>query len=157
MKPTRPGVEEFLIRVNALDFRSLQDRMLRPITILDGVNFNRSVIERFIEVFKQQVDSNPRYKTNEVTESCFACMQAQPNIKLQKQCIDEDSEGRPLAEGSRCGNCYCRPMWCIDCMAKWFASRQNQFEKDVWLQQKCSCPMCRTTFCILDVCYVEIE
>lgn len=157
VKPTRPGVEEFLIRINALDFRSLQDRILRPITILDGVAFSKSVIDRFIEVFRQQVDENPRYRAGEVTESCFACMQAQPNIKLQKQCTAEDAEGRPLPEDTQCGNCYCRPMWCVDCMAKWFASRQSQHEKEVWLQQKCSCPMCRATFCILDVCYVQLE
>lgn len=153
----RAGVKEFSIRINALDFRALQDRMLRPITILDGVTFNKSVIERFIEVFKQHIDQNPRYRVAEVTDSCFACMQAQPNIKLQKQCLDVDEEERPLSENSRCGNCYCRPMWCVDCIAKWFASRQNQHEKEVWLEKKCTCPMCRATFCILDVCYVEID
>lgn len=79
-------------------------------------------------------------------------MQAEPNIKLQKKCDDV-----PVAdhEHGRCTNCYCRPMWCVDCMAKWFASRQNQHEKDVWLQQKATCPMCRATFCMLDVCYIE--
>lgn len=66
VKPTRPGVHEFLIRINALDFKSLQDRMLRPITILEGVNFNKSVIDRFIEVFKEQIKLNPRYKAAEV-------------------------------------------------------------------------------------------
>lgn len=173
VKPTRPGVCEFVIRINALDFKTLQDRMLRPISILDGVTFNKSAIDRFIEVFKQQVQLNPEYNIDEVlshrfnnftghsmiwllffiqvTDLCFACMQAEPNIKLQKKCdhVIGNNEHGP------CTNCYCRPMWCIDCMAKWFASRQNQHEKDVWLQQKATCPMCRATFCILDVCYIE--
>lgn len=43
-----------------------------------------------------------------------------------------------------------------DCLAKWFASRQNQHEKEVWLQQRCTCPMCRSVFCILDVSYIEV-
>lgn len=66
VKPTRAGVSEFIIRINALDFKTLQDRMLRPITILEGVTFNKTVIERFIEVFKQQIRLNPKYNTNEV-------------------------------------------------------------------------------------------
>lgn len=66
VKPTRAGVQEFMIRINALDFKTLQDRMLRPITILDGVSFNKTVIDRFIEVFKQQISSNPTYHTDEV-------------------------------------------------------------------------------------------
>lgn len=66
VKPTRVGVSEFMIRINALDFKTLQDRMMRPITILEGVTFNKTVIDRFIEVFKQQIRLNPTYNTNEV-------------------------------------------------------------------------------------------
>ena len=82
-------------------------------------------------------------------------MQTQPNIKLQKQCVDTDARGQTLPESLRCGVCYCRPMWCVDCMATWFASRQNQSERDTWLAQKCTCPMCRMPFCLLDVSFVE--
>lgn len=71
MKPTRPGVAEFIIRINALDFKSLQDRMLRPISILDGVTFNKTAIDRFIEVFKQQIQLNPKYTTDEVSDYPF--------------------------------------------------------------------------------------
>lgn len=67
VKPTRPGVSEFIIRINALDFKTLQDRMLRPITILEGVTFNKTVIDRFIEVFKQQIRLNPKYYADEVS------------------------------------------------------------------------------------------
>lgn len=66
VKPTRQGVSEFLIRINALDFRLLQDRMHRPITILDGVKFNKTVIDRFVEVFRQHVQLNPTYTPTEV-------------------------------------------------------------------------------------------
>lgn len=81
-------------------------------------------------------------------------MVAEPNIKLQKNCADENEHGEMVPLTDRCGNCYCRPMWCSDCMAKWFASRQSQYAKDVWLQMKCTCPMCRAPFCILDICYI---
>lgn len=85
-------------------------------------------------------------------DTCFACMIATPDIKLQKQCADIDANGVPLPSDQCCGNCFCRPMWCTECMAKWFASKQSEYDKAVWLEQKCSCPMCRTTFCMLDVC-----
>ena len=73
VKPTRPGVSDFVIRINALDFKSLQDRILRPITILDGVKFNKTIIDRFIEVFKEQMDQNPRYNADEVIAGNVAC------------------------------------------------------------------------------------
>ncbi|EAT44886.1 AAEL003776-PA [Aedes aegypti] len=160
VKPTRPGIREFSIRINALDFKDLQDRINRPITILSSVKFHRSVLERFVDVFKEQVSHNPTYRLEgnaavDSADSCFACMQAQPNIKIQKNCLDVDEAGVPLPEAQCCQVCNCRPMWCIDCVAKWFASRQNQSERESWLQQKCTCPMCRARFCVLDVCYIE--
>lgn len=90
-----------------------------------------------------------------MTESdsiCFACIQAAPNIKLQKKFDDIVIADN---EHFHCTRCYCCSMWCVDFMEKWFASRQNQHEKDVWLQQKYTCPMCCATICILDVCYIE--
>lgn len=157
VRPTRTGVGEFSIRVNALDFKDLQDRVNRPITILAGVNFNKSVIERFVEAFRAEIDQNPKYKSEQQADACFACMIAEPNVKLNKHCVDVDENGQAMLASERCGNCYCRPMWCVDCLAKWFASKQNQYEKEMWLAQKCTCPMCRAPFCILDVSYVEKE
>ncbi|CAD7084076.1 unnamed protein product [Hermetia illucens] len=155
VKSTRPGIGEFQIRINALDFRNLQDRISRPITIASNIQFHQSIIDRFIEVFKAQVALNPVFRTNQVADSCFACMLAEPNIKLHKQCLDVNENGDAIPEDQRCRNCYCRPMWCVDCLARWFASRQNEFEKEVWLEKKCSCPLCRAPFCMLDVCYIE--
>ncbi|XP_055624366.1 E3 ubiquitin-protein ligase TM129 [Toxorhynchites rutilus septentrionalis] len=160
VKSTRPGIREFSIRVNALDFKDLQDRINRPITILSSVKFHRSVVERFVDVFKDQVAQNPTYRlgsniTIDDLDSCFACMHTQPNIKIQKNCLDVDEVGEALPEARCCQVCNCRPMWCIDCVAKWFASRQEQSERDSWLQQKCTCPMCRARFCVLDVSYIE--
>lgn len=42
-------------------------------------------------------------------------MQALSNVKLFKQCSSGIGSGGP----EDCMTCYCRPMWCIDCMAKW--------------------------------------
>lgn len=42
-------------------------------------------------------------------------MQALSNVKLHKQCSSGIGSGNP----EDCMVCYCRPMWCIECMAKW--------------------------------------
>lgn len=156
VKPTRTGVPSFNIRINALHFQDLQDRT-RPIVILSNVRFRRSTMEQWIEVFKNEIDKNPRYKINpnHISDSCFACMVVEPNIKISKNCDDLNVNGDIIPENDRCRNCYCRPMWCTECLAKWFAARQHEYSKEVWLEQKCTCPMCRAPFCILDVCYIE--
>lgn len=46
-------------------------------------------------------------------EQCVGCMQTTSNVKLNKLCTDADQEN------NGCIACYCRPMWCADCMAKW--------------------------------------
>lgn len=155
VRPGRVGVEDFQIRINALEFRTLEDRISRPIIIPSNIQFHRNIIDRFIEVFKNQVSLNPIYVADRVTDKCFACMIAEPNIKIHKQCLDETPDGHLIPEQNRCTNCYCRPMWCVDCLARWFAARQNEFDRDVWLEKKCTCPMCRAPFCLLDVSYIE--
>ncbi|XP_053688928.1 E3 ubiquitin-protein ligase TM129 [Sabethes cyaneus] len=158
--PVRKEIKEFSIRINALDFKDLQDRISRPITILSSVKFHRSVLDRFVDVFKDQVAQNPIYQLEgqfvlDSSDNCLACMQARPNIKIYKNCLDINEAGQTLSYAHCCQPCNCRPMWCIDCVAKWFASRQDQSERESWLQQKCTCPMCRARFCVLDVCYIE--
>lgn len=148
VKPTRPGVKEFRIRINSLDFKDLQDRINRPITILSSVKFHTSLIDRFIEVFNAEANKNPKYFfPTPITDSCFACMTSTPNVKIKKGCADGGHE-------ENCTNCFCRPMWCLSCLGRWFASRQETSERDSWLRKQANCPMCRATFCLLDVCLV---
>lgn len=80
-------------------------------------------------------------------EPCIGCMQTIANIKLIKNC-QEPNEGE-------CQQCYCRPMWCLTCMGKWFASRQDQQHPETWLSSQVPCPTCRAKFCILDVCLIR--
>lgn len=98
---------------------------------------------------------------------CAGCLVNSPDVKLTKCC--EDSNDVP-----NCTSCQCRPMWCVDCMAKWlekcinvstvkyrifinfrYESRQPQNDTTIWLSSKCTCPLCRQLFCILDVCPLE--
>lgn len=80
-------------------------------------------------------------------EACIGCMQTRASVKLVKTCQEAD-------EGE-CQQCYCRPMWCLTCMGKWFASRQDPQRPDTWLASRVPCPTCRARFCILDVCAVR--
>ena len=61
------------------------------------------------------------------------------------------------ASGSEneCRQCFCRPMWCLSCLGRWFASRQNQERPETWLASCVPCPTCRSKFCILDVCLIR--
>ncbi|KAG5897112.1 hypothetical protein JTB14_014100 [Gonioctena quinquepunctata] len=149
----RQGVEPFLIRINASDFKDLKDRVARTITIEPNVKFHQSIVDQFVDVFKDTIKSNTRYETNQELDQCAGCLQSRSSVKIQKLC--EDTPGR-----ENCTHCYCKPMWCVDCLAKWFALRQDHELQNTWLSSKCSCPMCRATFCVLDVCFlreVEVE
>ncbi|RZC42943.1 transmembrane protein 129, partial [Asbolus verrucosus] len=147
----RQNVGSFTIRINAADFKDLEDRIARDITILPNVKFHKSITEQFIDVFKETIKNNVRYETTEELDLCIGCMQARSNVKLQKLCGDDSGRA------DSCTTCYCKPMWCADCMARWFASRQESDQQSTWLSSKCTCPMCRSRFCILDVSLLSSE
>ncbi|KAL7302326.1 hypothetical protein TKK_0004989 [Trichogramma kaykai] len=148
--PARPNATKFDIRLNSADFKDLQDRIIRPITVLDNIVFHKTILEKFIDTFKEQIAKNPKVFISQELEHCVMCMQALSNVKLNKLCITQDQ-----TPDSNCIACYCRPMYCVECVAKWFASRQDQNAPETWLSSKCTCPICRAKFCLLDVCYVE--
>ncbi|KAF3426614.1 hypothetical protein E2986_10482 [Frieseomelitta varia] len=143
VKPTRAGSQPFDIRLNVFDFKNLQDKVSRPIVILQNITFHKTLLDKFIDNFKQQVQENPRYEYAEELNQCIGCMQASSNIKLHKQC----SSGIGSGNSEDCMKCYCRPM---------FASRQDEEAPETWLSSKCTCPVCRARFCILDVCLIQL-
>lgn len=106
VKPTRANVRKFKIRINSLDFRDLQDRVNRPITVLSSVSFHTTIIDRFVNVFNEEIKNNPRYPRTPQSndDTCFACMIKRPDVKINKTCLDRPGDGN-------CTNCFCRPMW----------------------------------------------
>ncbi|EZA52281.1 hypothetical protein X777_08951 [Ooceraea biroi] len=148
----RAMTQGFDIRLNALTFEDLQDKVSRPIIVSQNITFHKTMLDLFIDTFKKEVDKNPFYETVQELERCIGCMQAFSNIKLMKLCNNSIGNRHHYD----CEMCYCRPMWCVECMAKWFASKQDDNELDTWLSSKCTCPVCRAPFCILDVCYVRV-
>lgn len=73
MTPRRPGTQSFNIRLNALDFKDFQDRVSLPITVLPNVTFHKTLLDRFIDTFKEQVANNPRYETQQVDNILQFC------------------------------------------------------------------------------------
>ena len=60
-------------------------------------------------------------------DNCIGCMVSPADVKLLKRC-DTTDDSPPAAERQQqqanenepCMTCYCRPMWCITCMGKWY-------------------------------------
>lgn len=57
----------YFARLNAFDFRDLQDKVSRPITVLQNVTFHRTLVDRFLDAFREQVAENPFYETSQVS------------------------------------------------------------------------------------------
>ncbi|XP_037577326.1 E3 ubiquitin-protein ligase TM129 [Dermacentor silvarum] len=149
VKSRRPGIPSFTIRVNSMEYNDLKEKLQAPLDNVRNIVIHRSLSDRFTDAFRSHVEQNARYRlpAGMELEPCIGCMQTTANVKLQKLC-DEALVGQ-------CQGCLCRPMWCLDCMGRWFASRQDQARPETWLGSRCFCPTCRSVFCMLDVCIVE--
>uniref|UniRef100_UPI00398EFF42 E3 ubiquitin-protein ligase TM129 isoform X1 n=1 Tax=Pristiophorus japonicus TaxID=55135 RepID=UPI00398EFF42 len=143
-----PNVKPFDIRLNSTEYGELREKLHTTVRNAHNVVIHQSLSDMFLDTFKIQVELNQRYHLsgNQELEPCIGCMQTAANIKLVKVCV-EPNEGE-------CQQCYCRPMWCLTCMGKWFASRQDQQHPETWLSNRVPCPTCRSMFCILDISIV---
>ncbi|XP_020775617.1 E3 ubiquitin-protein ligase TM129 [Boleophthalmus pectinirostris] len=149
---TNRAVRPFHIRLNSTEYSELRDKLHAPIRNLANVVIYQSVSELFLDTFRAQVQDNPSYSlpSAQELEPCIGCMQVPANIKLVQLCQSQGSD----SDGD-CQRCLCRPMWCVSCMGRWFASRQDQQRPETWLSSRVPCPTCRARFCILDVCVVS--
>jgi len=139
----------FSVRLNSLEYGDFREKLAAPIRNVRNVVIQQTLSDRFVQVFREHVAQNPRHRISELEEldSCIGCMQNRADVILRKQCA--------LPTAGDCMECHCRPMWCINCMAKWFANRQDQQQPNTWLSSKCPCPTCRARFCLLDVLLLE--
>ena len=114
-------MSSYNIRLNSLEYQNFQDKINSSIENVQNVEIFKTVSEKFIEVFRETIKENPMEEVTDELEPCIGCMINTANVKLVRSCQSfvEGEEG-----DNACVTCYCRPMWCVDCMAKWFASRQ---------------------------------
>lgn len=71
VKPMRALAQAFDIRLNALDFKDLQDQVSPQIIVLQNITFYRTLLDRFIDTFKEEVNKNPFYDTAQVSSNYF--------------------------------------------------------------------------------------
>jgi len=151
VKNRKSEIPSYFFRIISTEFQNLQDKVRVSIDNFQNINVYKSVSERFVDVFKEQISENARAVVTDELEACIGCMAVTANVKIQRNCDSSLDQGADNA----CISCYCRPMWCQDCMGKWFASRQDQSTPENWLGSKCPCPTCRSRFCVLDVCLID--
>lgn len=138
----------FSIRLNAMDYADMQNRLQRSISNVRGLLINQDIHARFSKVFIEEVSLNPVFQTQEEMDSCLGCGVNNANVRLVRRCL-------PSEATNGCTPCFCRPMWCIHCLSKWFSARQDAEHPETWLSSRCPCPTCRSPFCVLDVSLVE--
>ncbi|XP_076005343.1 E3 ubiquitin-protein ligase TM129 [Genypterus blacodes] len=146
-----PAVRSFDIRLNSTEYVELREKLHAPIRNAANVVIHQTISELFLETFRAQVELNQPYvlPSGQELEPCIGCMQVPASTKLIRFCQEEGGDN------DECQQCFCRPMWCLSCLGRWFASRQDQQRPETWLASRVPCPTCRAKFCILDVCVVH--
>ncbi|CAG0899146.1 unnamed protein product [Cyprideis torosa] len=154
-------VDPFTIRLRSSEYHDFRSRISSPILNLNNIEVKGSISDEFVAVFKEEILANPTVRISQSSlEACIGCMQRQSDVALERIClrsnsIHNESVQNPSGPRDRCTECSCRPMWCSSCLAKWFASRQDQHNTHSWLSSRAPCPTCRSLFCILDVLPIQ--
>lgn len=146
----------FVVILNSLDYKDFTNNLIIPVHNTRSIIINQSLSEQFTDTFLTHIRDNPKYTVRRIRdvdnegelENCLGCVVKKAEVKLRKTCESSRQGGKP------CTQCRCRPMWCSECMARWFCSKQDQSNPTTWLGGKAPCPMCRQVFCILDVCMI---
>ena len=51
----KPEVPSFIFRLNSLEYQNLQDKVTGTIANLENIQVYKTVSERFVDVFKEQI------------------------------------------------------------------------------------------------------
>lgn len=139
----RPKIGSIVVRVDAGVYRDLQLKLNATIRNSRNIVVRLSPNDRFSALFRARALQNPRIPLREEHRGdiCVGCMTNPIEVGLIHRC------GK-----ATCADCFCRPMVCVECLAKWFASEQPIYhEPDAWLAGNGHCPVCRAAFCVEDV------
>ncbi|KAL7647247.1 UNVERIFIED_CONTAM: hypothetical protein RMT77_002505 [Armadillidium vulgare] len=144
----KESVKGFTFKVNSSIWGDLEKKLVNPVVNTKHLVIHQTLADRFVAVFEEAVQKNPKVKLQTEQESCIGCMGVKANIVLDRRCLTVNDK-------SSCRQCSCKPMWCLTCLGKWFAARQDPNETETWLSSSAPCPTCRSKFCLLDVFLIE--
>ena len=51
----KPEISSFIFRLNSLEYQNLQDKVTGTIANLENIQVYKTVSERFVDVFKEQI------------------------------------------------------------------------------------------------------
>lgn len=145
--PAKTEQKNFQLLISWGSLELFRNALRVPFELEPNAVQRRTDTDLFLEVFGEIVDGNPRYpelSLSQDLDECIGCSQRVSNVKLTKRCRREE-----------CRSCRCHPLWCLDCMGRWYVSRQDQDRVNEWLDSTAPCPMCRSTFCLKDVSLIE--
>lgn len=146
LNSVRTGSRPFKIRLESIHFEELELKVAAPVRNMKDISIRQTLSEQFLEAFRAQVEANGRVTVPEQDlDRCVGCMNCTASARLTKRCTHDGSRQH------QCSPCMCRPMWCLECLGKWFASKQNQFSPDEWMAGQAECPTCRAKFCMHDI------
>ena len=150
----RPAITPFDIYLESTDFMSLQDKLLTRIRNTQGVVIRQSLSDQFLGYLRSAVESNPPWYAppDYEADTCVGCMAKPVDIAVRRQC---EVRGDYAPVGEPCGECFCRPMWCLECLGKWFVSQQDAHQPNNWVQGRAVCPTCRARFCLRDIALIR--
>eukprot|EP00730_Choanoeca_flexa_P005731 TRINITY_DN12007_c6_g1_i1.p3 TRINITY_DN12007_c6_g1~~TRINITY_DN12007_c6_g1_i1.p3 ORF type:complete len:128 (+),score=6.13 TRINITY_DN12007_c6_g1_i1:805-1188(+) len=90
-------------------YRELRDRLPGILRHVQDLNIRVSLSDRFLEQLRRLVSENPDFVPSAPIEGeqCMGCMARPPDVKITNNSIDPSM-----------GQCFCRPMWCLECLGK---------------------------------------
>lgn len=145
----------------ASSLESLRSKLRFRLIHAEGVELEPTVVQRFIKAFTEVVAENGSMLPpgDMELDLCVGCLNSPANVVLSQRCDPSAHASLDAQLGSSlpvvppCGVCRCRPMWCLECLGRWFASRQIESHRptSVWLSGRVPCPTCRSIFCVRDV------
>lgn len=109
-------MKPFYIRLNSLEYKDFNDKLNRPVREACDIIIKQSLPDQFLDAFRMQISDNIRHvSSRDDVENCVGCMRKLADVKLVKSC---DGTGD-------CTECFCRPMWCLECELKSFKLLKN--------------------------------